>query len=228
MAETAGTVRVWDPFVRLAHWLLAIAFAVAYLTEGEPETVHVVAGYTVAAIVLLRILWGFVGPRHARFADFVYKPQTVVGYLVGLFRFRARRYVGHSPAGGAMVVLLLLALAATTGSGLTLLAVKENEGPLAPFIGMAAAPTGLIAPARADEDEAEAEDSDEGEDAATADVTQPDRRATIHQIEEIHELFANLTLLLVILHIGGVALASFAHRENLARAMVTGRKRAGD
>ena len=94
-------VRVWDPLVRIGHWLLAVGFVVAYLTEDDFETLHVWAGYLVGAIVVVRVIWGFVGPRHARFADFAYTPRLVFSYLMALLRGGSKRYLGHSPAGGA-------------------------------------------------------------------------------------------------------------------------------
>ena len=63
-------VYVWDPFVRVFHWLLVTSFAIAYLTENDMLTVHIWAGYTVGILIVARILWGFFGPAHARFGDF--------------------------------------------------------------------------------------------------------------------------------------------------------------
>ena len=201
-------LKIWDRFVRLSHWLLAIGFAIAYFTAEEVEIVHYWAGYTVATIVVLRILWGFVGPRRARFADFVYAPRRIVRYFLDLILFRSKRYVGHSPAGGAMVVALLIMLALTTATGMVRLAVEEGEGPLAPWLATAQQSTGTQVLVSSDDDN--------------------DRRRQDSFVGELHETFGNITLFLVIAHIGGVALASFVHRENLARAMVTGRKRAGE
>ena len=203
-------IPVWDPVVRTAHWLLVLAFFVAYLTGEELLSIHTWAGYAVGAIVVSRVVWGFVGTPHARFTDFLYRPSTIVSYFGRLLRGRARRYIGHSPAGGAMVILLLLSLAATAISGLTVYAYDQHAGPLAALV--APAVTGIPDGARA---------GDDGQDAAAAAAFE----AREEYWENTHELFANLTLLLVVLHVAGVLLASFAHKENLVGAMFTGRKR---
>ncbi len=129
----AGNERtlVWDPVVRIFHWVLVVGFFTAYLVEPEDSEVHMWAGYIVLGLVLFRILWGFVGSRHARFADFVYTPSAVLAYLKDAIRLRAKRYVGHSPGGGAMVIVLLLALLATTVSGLMVYGADQHAGPLA-------------------------------------------------------------------------------------------------
>jgi cytochrome b len=189
-------VRVWYLFVRIGHWALVAAFAVAYLSEGEPRVVHTLAGYVVAIYVVARIVWGFVGTPPARFATFVVSPFAGLRYLGALLTGRAQRYVGHSPAGAWMVLLLLAALAATTVAGLTLYAVHDGAGPFAGFVAPATHGPGLP----------------------------EDPREEFW--EETHEVLGNVALLLVLLHIAGVVVASRAHKENLARAMVTGEKRA--
>ncbi len=102
----AGTVRVWDPVVRIGHWTLALGFVVAFLVE-EGDLVHQVAGYVAAGAVAVRVVWGFVGPGHARFANFVPGPRRLLGHLSDLLRGRDRRHIGHNPAAGAMAVTLL-------------------------------------------------------------------------------------------------------------------------
>ncbi|WP_045837590.1 cytochrome b/b6 domain-containing protein [Hyphomicrobium sp. 99] len=105
-----ATVKVWDPFIRVFHWSLVLLFAIAFLTGDEIEWMHLWAGYAIAALVGLRILWGFIGSRHARFSDFVKGPSTIFQYLKQSTRLEAPRYVGHNPAGGAMIVLLIVML----------------------------------------------------------------------------------------------------------------------
>lgn len=204
--------RVWDPWVRISHWTLAAAFFGAYFIVEEPLAVHVWLGYLVGALLLVRIVWGMVGPRHARFSDFIPSPRTFLDYTGKLLRGKAPRYLGHNPAGGAMIAALLLALAGTVTTGLMVYGAEEKAGPLAGWYAAAGSERSLpalIAPARADED---GEGHGEHEEAEV--------------LEELHEFFANLTLALVGLHILGVLVSSAAHRENLARAMVTGCKRA--
>ncbi len=196
---------MWDRFVRVGHWVLAAAFLVAYLTEDDLLTIHVWAGYVALAIVLLRIGWGFIGPPNARFRDFLYSPHEAWRYLIDLARGRAVRHLGHSPAGALMVYALLLGVAATTISGLVVYAYEEHAGPLAGFVTR--------------------HDTPVGSDSGDGGTRRESKDGAEDFWEELHEVLANLTLALVALHIGGVLLASVAHRENLVRAMVTGKKR---
>ena len=217
MKATENTIRVWDPVVRIGHWTLVLAFFAAYFTEDDFLTQHVWAGYLAGAVVCIRLLWGFVGTRHARFTDFVCSPATTLRYVGDVIRNRAGRYIGHNPAGGAMVVVLLISVLGTVFSGLVLYAIEEDAGPLAVWVAENPAPSvqlSLSANAYADEDERE--NAAEHEDNASEEFW-----------EEIHELFANFTLLLVGLHVAGVLFSSYAHKENLINAMFTGRKRRG-
>lgn len=202
--KSFAEIQVWDPFIRIAHWTVGLGFFVAYLTE-DVTTVHVWAGYIVGVLVLARILWGLAGPRHARFADFVTDPITAIRYLWDLLHARAKRYVGHSPAGGAMVIALLVFLAATVVTGLIRYAEDEHAGPLAPLYAQTSSIAGL-----------QTFDGEENE---------GEQRGGESAVGEAHEVIANITLGLVVFHVLGVLLASFVHHENLAKAMITGRKR---
>ena len=113
----SGAVKIWDPFIRTFHWLLAVLFASAWYSGGIWDHPHLVTGYGVAVLVFARIVWGFVGPRYARFRDFIYGPQVILRYLADALRMRAPRYLGHNPAGGAMVIALLATLAILCASG---------------------------------------------------------------------------------------------------------------
>ena len=152
---------------------------------------HVWAGYLVFSLVVLRIVWGVLGSTHARFGDFVYGPGQVVRYVKQVITLRAPRHIGHNPAGGAMIVLLLMSLVMISLSGMLLFGAENQTGLLSDI----AATLGVT-----------------GEQGAEA-------------LEEVHEFFANLTLVLVIIHVSGVLFESLLHGESLVRSMFTGRKR---
>ncbi|QUN31909.1 cytochrome b/b6 domain-containing protein (plasmid) [Cupriavidus sp. KK10] len=175
--DTAGQgirrILVWDAPVRVFHWLMVLSFAGAYLTaESERwRVVHVTLGYTMAGLVVFRLLWGLFGSRHARFANFVRGPRQVKAYLRGLLCGAPEHYAGHNPAGAlAIIALLGLGLVVTASGWLT-----YND-----MVG--------------------------------------------HWVEDIHEAAANFMLGIVGVHVAGVLIASWLHRENQVGAMVTGRK----
>jgi len=199
-AGTSGKVRVWDPLVRVFHWGLVAAFATAWLTADELETTHEIAGYVVAGLVAFRLIWGIVGGQYARFAQFLKGPAAIIAYLGDMTLGRERRYLGHNPAGAAMILALLVTLSGTAFTGW--LMAEPGRVVMLPDLPQ------IVAPAFADDD---GHKSGAGGEEA---------------LEELHEILANLMLLLAALHVGGVVLASFRHHENLARAMVTGDKRA--
>lgn len=166
-------ILVWDIPTRVFHWLLALSFAGAYITaESESwRLAHVTLGYTFGGLILFRLLWGLIGTRHARFADFAFGPRRVLAYLRSLLGGNPEHHVGHNPAGSWAIYAILLFGLGIAVSGYAL----YNE------IG--------------------------GE-----------------TFEEVHEVLANLVLGIVVVHIAGVFISSFLHRENLPRSMVTGYK----
>ncbi|WGT51204.1 cytochrome b/b6 domain-containing protein [Thioclava nitratireducens] len=204
--EAGGRVRVWDPLVRIFHWALVATFVIAWFTADEVQPVHEVAGYTVAGLVAFRLIWGIVGGRYARFTQFLRGPGQTLCYLGDMLRGKERRYLGHNPAGALMIVALLISLSGTAFTG-WLMAEPTR-------IAMLPALPQIVTPALADE-EGEYGEGAEGAEGGGNEA-----------LEELHEVLANLVLLLVALHVAGVVLASFRHRENLARSMLTGDKRA--
>lgn len=195
-----GRVRVWDPLVRLVHWGVVALFAVVWLTSEASPQAHEIAGYAIAALVAVRLLWGIVGTRYARFAQFVKGRDATMAYIRGMLRGNERRYLGHNPAGAAMIVALLVALSGTAFTG-WLIADTTRLAALADL-------PQIVSPALAEDGNGEG-----GGDSGGV-------------LKDVHGALASLLMWLVVAHVGGVALASWRHHENLARAMVTGDKRA--
>lgn len=115
-ASSPPMIRVWDVFVRAFHWSLVAVFAMAWLTADEWDSVHNWSGYAAVALVFARLVWGGVGSKYARFVNFVRSPAAALGYLGDVIGGRQKRYLGHNPAGAAMILALL---AGILGLGLT-------------------------------------------------------------------------------------------------------------
>jgi cytochrome b len=141
----------------------------------------------------------------------VYSPKTVIQYLKGLVARKPKHYMGHNPAGGWMVIAMLLCLFIVSVSGLKVYAIEEGLGPLA---GDSPALT-VISTAYADDDDDEhgKNENGHGEDEEAEEFW-----------EEIHEVSSNFMLLLIFLHIAGVIVSGRLHDENLVKAMLTGKK----
>lgn len=173
--QETGWVRVWDPLVRSFHWGLALSFLAAWLSANAWENVHIWAGFAAGGLIVLRVAWGFIGTPYARFSQFVHPPRHVVEYLKAVARGSEARHIGHNPAGGAMIVVLMLAMSATVVTG-WLLTTDAFWG--------------------------------------------------VSWMQHLHDWIAHGMIVLVGLHIAGVTLASYRHRENLVTAMIIGNKRA--
>jgi cytochrome b len=212
---STSKIRVWDPFVRLFHWSLVISFVTAYLSGEEESMIHIYSGYAVIILVLSRMVWGFVGSRYARFREFAYSPASALEYLKQLAAGRPSHYIGHNPAAAWMIFTLLFCLIMTSVSGLKVYGI-EGYGPLASSPAESNVIITEFSPIRT----VRADDDDEYDEHGDEEHENEEEEAW----EEIHEFFANLTLLLVFVHIAGVIVASKVHKENLVKAMITGSK----
>lgn len=170
-------VKVWDPMVRIFHWGLVLSFVVAWLSAESIDNLHHWAGYAAGGLIGFRLVWGLIGPRYARFTQFVKGPGTIAAFILAMLGGKERRYLGHNPAGGAMILALLASLGTTAATGWMMTLAQY---------------------AKAD------------------------------WVESLHEGAANLTLILVLAHVAGVLWVSWHHKENLAKSMVDGQKRAAE
>jgi len=193
-SKSQQRIKVWDIVVRVFHWSLVVFFSACYLTGDEFDVLHAWLGYGILVLLGIRVIWGLIGTKYARFSDFVYGWKRVREYVKGLAMWRPQAYLGHNPAGGWMVVLLLLFILLTCWTGLEAYGAEGNG----PFAGQFPGAPGAI-------------DSRDNDDANGL-------------WSELHEMLADITLFLVFVHIAGVIVSSLLHRENLVRAMWTGYK----
>lgn len=215
------TIKVWDIFIRVFHWSLVTSIIAQLITAESLKNVHVTVGYFIIILLFVRIVWGFVGSKHARFADFIYPPKDILAYLKGLFKGNPRHYIGHNPAGGAMVFALLFILLLTTMAGLKTLGA-EGKGPLAQLSLIS------VNKAYADRDKSHAGRADHDDRTYNREDRSKDGKAGKKESfwKEIHEFFVGVLIFLIAIHICGVIVSSFLHRENLILAMFTGEKKA--
>lgn len=191
----------WDPVVRITHWGVAFAVVANGLVTEDGGTVHVWLGWVALGLLVLRLVWGFVGPREARFAAFPPDPAGALAHLRALVRGRAAPTPSHNPAGALMAYALWAMLALTTATGIAM----TTDGP----VGMAERRAAF----------------ERGDWAALARERSYYDDETGEILEEVHEVAANLLMLLALLHIAGVAAESAALGRNLVRPMLRGPRR---
>jgi len=203
----AREIKVWDILTRTFHWSLVVIFFIAYVTGDEENLLHIYSSYIIIGLLGFRLIWGIVGPRYARFSNFIFGIKPTLVYLQSVLIGRPVYYLGHNPLGGWMIIFLLVSLALTSWTGLELYA-NEGKGPLATTT------RDLIPAVQANGKE---EDQDDER------LARENEKGN-EWLEELHEATAGFTLLLVFIHIGGVFLSSWLHKENLVKAMWTGYK----
>ena len=174
-ADSHRTLAVWDPLVRVLHWSLVVAVALGWATTAWLGGWHRAVGWAALAIVVVRVAWGFVGPRRARFSSFVRGPLATARHARRVLAGDEPRHVGHNPLGAWMIVALLLVV------------------------------VGL---------------------AFTGWLYNTERFWGDETVEQVHLGLAWAIVALAAVHVAGVVVAAFRHRENLVAAMLDGRKRA--
>lgn len=205
------SIKVWDVFVRVFHWTLVGSMFGLYISGEEFKGLHIRLGYFVIILVLARITWGFIGTKYARFSNFLYKPNEIYGYLKSLVVGKPKHYIGHNPAGGFMIFIILIALLVTTFTGLKVLGI-DGKDPLANI------EISVLRLANANEREHE---EDEGEEYNSYPHTNKEKEEFW---EKMHEIMTSSMVILITLHVCGVFVSSWLHKENLILSMITGNK----
>lgn len=195
---------LWDPVVRLTHWGIAVAvLGNALISEGG-SPIHVSLGWLAMALLLMRLVWGVLGPVEARFSAFPPNPLAALRHLRELVSGKVRLYSSHNPAGALMAYAFWASLCVVTGSGLYL---TGGATPMQVAADQAAVASGDWS-ALIKQSDGESSGDEESGVRDTA--------------EEVHEVAANLLLFLAALHVAGVFVESRAMRRNLVKPMLLG------
>ncbi|WP_374642209.1 cytochrome b/b6 domain-containing protein [Tabrizicola sp.] len=202
--EAAAPPRLWDPLVRLTHWGIAFVILANALATKGGSLVHVSLGWAVMALLLLRLVWGVLGPHEARFAAFPPNPRAAARHLGQLVSGRVRHYPSHNPAGALMIYAFWATLAAAIATGLIL---TGGATPMQVAADKAAVASG-------DWSALIREDGGDEGDSPLREVA-----------GEVHEVASNLLLVLAALHIAGVFVEGRAMRRNLVAPMLFGERR---
>lgn len=198
---------LWDPVVRLTHWGIAVAVLINALVSKGGSLTHVSLGWLAMALLLMRLIWGVLGPVEARFSAFPPNPVAALRHMGQLLTGRVDHYPSHNPAGALMVYAFWVSLSVVILTGLYL---TGGATPMQVAADQAAVASGDWS-ALIEKGDGE---SSEGED-----------KGLRHTAEEVHQVAANLLLVLAALHVAGVVVESRAMRRNLVKPMVLGDRR---
>ncbi len=124
-------IRVWDPLVRIFHWVLAVCFLIAYVVEDDRLNLHLLAGSIMFGLIIFRLIWGIMGTEHSRFADFICSFKQIIQHLRDLVSLRPAHHMGHTPVGGVMIFVLLAGLLMLSLSGAMLYSFENSSIPFA-------------------------------------------------------------------------------------------------
>ena len=194
---------LWDRIVRISHWgIVIVILANEVFTKGG-SPVHVWFGWAGLVLLVMRMAWGVIGSPEARFSAFPPNPLAALGHIKQLFIGKPRSYSTHNPAGAMMAYTLWACIAFMVATGLSM------SGPN-PF---------AVA-----ERQAIVDSGDWSQLVQTSDSGEGDAEEGSGWVKDAHEIVANLILLLVALHIGGVIVESVMMRHNLVPAMLLGRR----
>lgn len=206
-----GNRRKWDPLVKLTHWTIVAAVLVNAAITEEGSAAHVWIGYGLGAILALRLLWGLIGPREARFSAFPPSPARAIEHLRDIRAGRPGEHLSHNPLGALMVYAIWGTLAAIVATGIAMAGIPDIDRGIS-----ARGPEVETHPIRAVR-----EDAGEDEDGEREDKGHEDGEGLLG---EMHETAVNLLYFLILLHLAGVAFETRRSGRHILVAMLPGRR----
>ena len=208
--STETAPRRWDPVVRLTHWSIVLAVLANAIFTEEGSAAHIWVGYALAAILALRLLWGFVGPAEARFTACPPSPGRALAHLRDIGAGRITRHGSHNPLGALMVYAIWSCLLVIIGTGIAMAGIPGSGGKLDARAITAAGPATAL----------QAREDGAGEERHAAEGEEREEGPLV----EVHEVAANLLYLLILLHIAGVVFETRRSGRQVVLAMLPFRR----
>lgn len=201
------TTRRWDPLVKITHWGIAAVVLWNALIVGEGSVAHIYAGYTLAGLLALRLLWGVIGTRSARFAAFPPSPARALAHIRAIRAGEHESHASHNPLGALMAYAIWACVGVIVASGIAMAGAPPATEPGTPAAQLMYGEGG----------EHEGEEGEEGEEGGEGGEAG-------EVFEEVHEVAVNLLYVLILLHIGGVAFETARSGRRTILAMLPGGK----
>lgn len=198
----------WDPILKITHWGIVGVVICNALIVGEGSVAHIYAGYFLAALVALRLLWGFVGPTSARFSSFPPSPRRAMAHLGDIVANRKEKYISHNPLGALMAYAVWACLGVIIASG----------------IAMAGPPPTVEYPVSLREIVQEDEHEFEGYHEERYEEDESYENEAEEVFEEVHEAAVNFLYLLIFLHIVGVTFETMRSGKRTVASILPGGK----
>lgn len=223
---TAALPRRWDPIVKLTHWGIVAAVIGNALVTEEGSGWHIWVGYGLAALLVLRLIWGLIGPAEARFSAFPPSPRRALAHIGEIRRGEVVEHSSHNPLGALMVYAIWSCLAVIIATGIAMAGPPPADPNVSAEHGehreqvAAAGQSAPMAGAEEDEEHERMEARGEADEGAAGEGEGEEGPMT-----EIHEVAVNLLYLLIALHLAGVVFETRRSGPQIARAMIPGASR---
>lgn len=219
------TPRRWDPIVKLTHWGIVAAVIANAIGTEEGSGWHIWVGYGLAALLVLRLIWGLIGPAEARFSAFPPSPRRALAHLGEIRRGEVVEHTSHNPLGAMMVYAIWTCLGVIIATGIAMSgpppadpnASRDHDEHREQVVGTLAATNGRV--------DAEEEEHERREDSGNEEERGEGEHEEEGPLTELHEVAVNLLYLLIALHLAGVVFETRRSGPHIARAMIPGATR---